>query len=194
MPKVQNWKFLTEVTVTEEEFKQYANMQLCASIQRRNKDNCTKCDHRESHKMSSIYLIFNNPECKMKCLVEYKALKCPKKDKFIIMKLNDHEEPIEQREFSTKRGVTPRVKELIEKLIFEYDIGMPKKIHMKIHNKYKKTIEKTQGENLPTLGQIQDFVRNLRRKLGDTNNIERVKSNIEKHGYSPFKTLTSPSW
>ena len=51
MPKLQNWKFLTEVTVTEEEFKQYANMQLCASIQRRNKDNCTKCDHRESHKM-----------------------------------------------------------------------------------------------------------------------------------------------
>ena len=47
---------------------------------------------------------------------------------------------------------------------------------MKIHNKYKKTIEKTQGENLPTLGQIQDFVRNLRRKLGDTNNIEDVKS------------------
>jgi len=57
MPKLQNWKFLTEVTVTEEEFKQYANMQLCASIQRRNKDNCTKCDHRESHKMASIYLI-----------------------------------------------------------------------------------------------------------------------------------------
>ena len=28
------------------------------------------------------------------------------------MKLNDHEEPIETREFSTKRGVTPRVKEL----------------------------------------------------------------------------------
>jgi hypothetical protein len=56
---------------------------------------------------------------------------------------------------------------------------------MKIHNKYKKTIEKTQGENLPTLGQIQDFVRNLRRKLGDTNNIEDVKSYVEKHGYSP---------
>ena len=133
MPKVQNWQFLTEVTVTEEEFKQYANMQLCASIQRRNKDNCIKCDHRESHKMASIYLICNNAECEMKCLVEYKALKCSKKDKFIIMKLNDHEEPIEPREFSTKRGVTPRVKELLEKLIFEYDIGMPKKIQMKIH-------------------------------------------------------------
>ncbi len=43
------------------------------------------------------------------------------------MKLNDHEEPIEPREFSTKRDVTPKVKELIEKIIFEYDIGMPKK-------------------------------------------------------------------
>jgi hypothetical protein len=39
MPKVQNWQFLTEVTVTEEEFKQYASMKLCAYIQRSNKDN-----------------------------------------------------------------------------------------------------------------------------------------------------------
>ena len=32
---------------------------------------------------------------------------------------------------------------------------------MKIHNKYKKTIEKTQGENLSTLGQIQDLINRL---------------------------------
>ena len=76
----------------------------------------------------------------MKCLVECKALKCPKKDKFIIMKLNDHEEQLEPREFSKKRGVTQRVKKLLEKLIFKYYIGMPKKIHMMINNKRGKKV------------------------------------------------------
>ena len=33
-------------------------------------------------------------------------------------------------------------------------------------------------------GKIQDFVRNLRRKLGYTNNIEGIKNYEDKHGYS----------
>ena len=71
-------------------------------------------------------------------MVEYKAFKCPKRDKYVIMKLNDHDEEVLPREFNTQRGLTPRVKLLLNKLIFEYDIGMPKKLHMKCNNKYKK--------------------------------------------------------
>ena len=41
---------------------------------------------------------------------------------------------------------------------------------MKYHNKYKKKIEATKGKATPTLSQIQDFLRNLRCKLGDINN------------------------
>ena len=62
-----------------------------------------------------------NNACKGKCLVEYKAFKCPKRDKYIIMKLNEHDEEILPREFNTQRGLTPRVKLLLNKLIFEYD-------------------------------------------------------------------------
>ena len=96
-------------------------MKLLASIVRHNHVNCTKCDHSVSHKMDSIYLICNNASCEGKCLVEYKAYKCPKYNVYIIMKLNEHEEELDQRDFTTKRGITPRVKRLLENLIYEYD-------------------------------------------------------------------------
>ena len=181
MPKLQNWQFYTQVTLNADKFKPYANMKLLASIVRHNHVNCTKCDHSVSHKMDSIYLICNNASCEGKCLVEYKAYKCPKHNVYIIMKLNEHEEELDQRDFTTKRGITPRVKRLLENLIYEYDIGMPKKLHMKCLTKYKEKIEACTSEAMPTLIQIQDYVRNLRRKLGDTNNIEDIKKYVEEH-------------
>ena len=143
--------------LTDEQFYSYANMTLHASITHNNKNPCTKCDHNSSHKMSAITLICNNTDCDGKCLVEYKAYKCHKGRKYIIMKLNEHEDELEPRVFSTKRGLTPRIKLLLKKLIFDYDIGMPMKLHMKCHNKYKEKIEATKGEAMPTLTQIQDI-------------------------------------
>ena len=64
------------------------------------------------------------------------------------MKLNEHEEELDQRDFTTKRGITPRVKRLLENLIYEYDIGMPKKLHMKCLTKYKEKIEACTSESM----------------------------------------------
>ena len=66
---------------------------------------------------------------------------------------------------------------------------MPKKLHMKCLTKYKDKIEACTSEAIPTLIQIQDYVRNLRRKLGDTNNIEDIKKYVEEHGYHPELTI-----
>ncbi len=67
-------------------------MKLLASIFRHSNINCTKCDHRVSQRMDSIYLICNNAFCEGKCLVEYKANKYPEHNVYTKMKLNEHEE------------------------------------------------------------------------------------------------------
>ena len=109
MPKIQNWIFYQEIKLTDVNWKTFVNMQLNAHITRHNQNNCTKCDHSVSHKMSAISMVCNNASCKGRCLVEYKAFKCPKRDKYVIMKLNDHDEEVLPREFNTQRGLTPRV-------------------------------------------------------------------------------------
>ena len=55
------------------------------------------------------------------------------------MRLNEHDNELKERKISIKRGITIRVKLLLKRLIFEYDIGMLKKLQMNCHiKKYKK--------------------------------------------------------
>ena len=50
------------------------------------------------------------------------------------------------------------VKSLINSLIHDYDISIPKKIEQKLHNKYKNKIENAEYESMPTLVQIQNYL------------------------------------
>ena len=99
-----------------------------------NQNNSTKCDHSVSHKMSAISMVCNNVSCQG--LVEYSSVQ--KETSMFLMKLNDHDEEILPREMlrwrkrnvtdeemlprelNMQRGLTPRVKLLLNKLVFEY--------------------------------------------------------------------------
>ena len=111
MPKLQNWMFYDKIQFkTHDVFKSYVDTTWNAVITHNNKNNCTKCEHSISHKMLAITMTCSNPACDGKCLVEYKAYKCPKRDVYIIMRLNEHDEELkEEKKIPTKRGIIPRV-------------------------------------------------------------------------------------
>ena len=56
---------------------------------------------------------------------------------------------------------------------------MLKRIEQKLHNKYKDKIENTEYETMPALTQIQNYLRNLRRQLGNSNNLNDIKKFVE---------------
>ena len=57
------------------------------------------------------------------CPVRHKANHCLKSNVYKFCKLNKHE--IEPEAIKQHHGITPKVKKLIQSLIFDYDISMP---------------------------------------------------------------------
>ena len=66
-------------------------------------------------------------------------------------------------------GISQMVKEKLEDLICNYDTR-PKRLHLKLEKLNGK--KKIEIDHMPTLKQIQDYINNRRRKIGDNNNLE----------------------
>ena len=132
MPKKLNWQFLyCESFANNSDFRNFADYKLSAITSKNNKINCTQCNNNDKHKMEYITLLCNNADCNLVdlCNVRYKVYHCMKKNKYKFFRLNDHEQPILPRVITSRKGITPVVKSLINSLIHDYDISIPKKLN-----------------------------------------------------------------
>lgn len=73
-----------------------------------------------------------------------------------------------------KRVMTPKVKKLVRRLILDFDAALPKTIESKIIEKYKHKIESSSSEVMPSLEQIECFVKKFRRR----NSSEKTSNKI----------------
>ena len=93
--------------------------------------------------------------------------------------MNEHEENI--KPVGKKHGIQNKIKDYIDDLINDKNISMPKKIHIKLSGKkYSKTIEEYE---LPSLEQVQNYVKYLKRQVFDHNKRSDVSNFINENGY-----------
>ena len=72
-----------------------------------------------------------------------------------------------------KHGMSDVVKDLVDDLIYNYD-SRPKRIHIRLNKKnYKNKVD-----FMPTLRQVQDYIANRRKKIGDNNNLEELEKYV----------------
>ena len=77
-----------------------------------------------------------------------------------------------------QRGITRLVKDLIEDVINLYDTK-PKRIEMKLYANYKSEIDV-----MPTLEQIQTYIKNRRKMIGECNSIDMLNEYVSKLHYN----------
>jgi len=191
MPKKYDWKDLyVKEFNNREKFFNYVDINLNAIIDKSNKTNCTVCSENSnaSHKMEVIYLLCNAPKCNLVdlCEVRYKVNHCLNNDKYFFSQLNKHDEDYEPevRSVPTRRGLTPEVKKILDHLMYECDISLPKRLEKKLHNKYKSEIEENENEVMPSLAKIQNYIKSIQRNLKENNNLDDIKSFYENNKYS----------
>ena len=130
--------------------------------------NCTICSDND-HKMKMTYGICTNANCNQNndiCSKRYKTLICEKTSKIEMYHLGNHKSEIDSNKV---RGLTPIVKDIIEELIHLYD-ARPKRIFISLQQpKFTERID-----SMPTLYQIQNYIRNRRRLNGDINDLDQL--------------------
>jgi hypothetical protein len=108
---------------------------------------------------------------------------CILKQKKNLYRLNNHEDDFEIKS-KKKYGIPNKIKEIVNEYLYEKDITMPKKIHIKLNGrKYKIGPNKIDDEDIPTLEQIQNYVKYLKQKVFDNNKISDVKKFVKDNGY-----------
>lgn len=90
-------------------------------------------------------------------------------------------EPIETEVI--KRGITDGVKLLIEDLVFERGVVRPKKIEIKLKSSKLKELVDT----MPTLLQIQSYIKYKRSQQGDNNSLDDVKTYVSGKKFKAYK-------
>ena len=75
----------------------------------------------------------------------------------------------------SRRGITTKVKLLIEKILSKSETK-PKKIY----NQLKRKRYFTKVDRMPSLLQIQYFIKYKRKQMGDNENIQELKNYIHK--------------
>ena len=105
------------------------------------------------------------------CERQIKLIMCQKKERVAYFTKGDHNAGVEARQ-PKHFGITPSVKEKIEDLIFSYD-SRPKRLHVKLQKLRRK--KKFVFDHMPTLKQIQDFISNRKKKIGDENNLDELQ-------------------
>ena len=107
-----------------------------------------------------------------KCVheVRYKVIHCFETQTYSFFILNNHpsEWKCDKVKLSEQKGMTPKVKRLVEHLYYECEIIRPKLIEKKIHNIYKKKIEKDVNETIPPLDKIQNYIKVLQRAISES--------------------------
>jgi hypothetical protein len=188
MPQHFNWIFLYEKHIEMRlMYLKYIDLNLNAKTTKTNKSRCTQCDcNTDNHQMETSRLVCSRKMCKKACHVKFKVCHCFKTDNYYFFKLNQHvfenysSLPLEVKTPPTtsvmvpkieRRCITPKVKKLIKRLILDFDDELPRSIEKKILAKYKHKIESSSNESMPSLIQIQNFVRNFRKQ-----NTKEIKS------------------
>ena len=132
--------------------------------------------------MHCIRLTCSGIECNKEelCTVKYKILRCTRNDhKYYVYRLNKHRDDMEISS-KTVHGIKNKVKDIIDNLIFEKDISLPKKIHIKLNSKkYVEGEIKLNAIDKPTLQQVQNYIKYLKTKVSDTNKVSDVKKFVE---------------
>ena len=182
MPKKLKWVFIEKMKLKPKEFQDWYTCELAAVVDYHNKPNCNCCNQSGlPHKMSNMLLSCKNELCNKDrlCNVRYKINKCENKEIYHLYQLNEHEENI--KPVGKKHGIQNKIKDYINDLITEKNISMPKKIQIKLSGKkYKEKIEK---DELPSLEQIQNYVKYLKRQVFDHNKRSEVNNFINANGY-----------
>jgi hypothetical protein len=124
------------------EFKRYRMENISFSFTNTKYDKCQMCQIK-AHKMKIQYGNCSNKPCLQSefCPVEYKATTCLRYNDTQIQKINLYSVGIEHNSDEIEkhvRGLTDKVKELIEEIIHDYD-AKPKRIFIRLttKNKYK---------------------------------------------------------
>ena len=200
MPQHFNWIFLYEKYIEMRlMYLKYIDLNLNAKTTKTNKSRCTKCDcNTDNHLMETSRLVCSRKMCKKSCNVKFKVCHCFKTDNYYFFKLNQHvfeitsSMPLEVKMAPTssvvapkseRRCITPKVKKLIKRLILDFDAELPRSIQKKILAKYKHKIESSSNEAMPSLIQIQNFVRNFRKQ----NSKEMTDPSIEQVAKNSLK-------
>ena len=121
----------------------------------------------------------NDKNCNknFKCERQIKILMCQKKEKVAYFIKDTHNVDVELRR-PHHHGISPSVKEKIEDLIFNYD-SRPKRLLLKLEKLRRKN--KFQFDHMPTLQQVQDYINNRRRRIGDENNLDDLQKFVSEN-------------
>ena len=159
---------LKEAFLTHREFNEYLKKTITFSTEKSNLVNCSLC-HSRNHKMRYKIGRCNDKNCNkdFQCERQVKILFCQKSEHVAFYTKDTH-----NAEFAIRRphhhGITPSVKEKLEDLIFNYD-SRPKRLHLKLEKLRRN--KKFKIDHMPTLQQVQDFINNRRKRVGDENNL-----------------------
>ena len=123
--------------------------------------------------MSNILLYCKNETCNKDqlCNVRYKINKCENKEIYHLYQLNWILK-------SKKHGILNNVKEYIDELIYEKDVSIKRYISNYLTKKYN-----ILQSDLPSLQQIQNYVKYLKRQVFDNNKRSDVQNFIVNNGY-----------
>jgi hypothetical protein len=142
---------------------------------------CSMC-HSKTHKMRYKIGRCNDKTCNnadAPCERIVKILYCQKREHVALYGKGEHRAESKDR-LPKHHGISETVKEKLEDLICNYD-SRPLRLHVKLEKLKRK--QKIEIDHMPTLKQIQDFVSNRRRKIGDYNNMDELKSFISNLSY-----------
>ena len=95
-----------------------------ATSNKSDKSYCTMCDDNR-HKMETILFECKTNECNLngKCCVRYKVTHCLERGTYKFYQLNQHAPnwKCDNVKLSDKKGLTPKVKRLVNYLYFQYE-------------------------------------------------------------------------
>jgi hypothetical protein len=124
------------------------------------------------HDMRRRYASCINEKCLVngKCARQYKILSCST-GKISLYEFGEHTTEILELARTQKIGCSKQAKEKIEECLANHLIK-PKQIHVKLS-------EEPNWKDMPTLLQVQTFVKNRLNQMGNTDNMEELKEYLK---------------
>jgi hypothetical protein len=190
MPKTLKFQ-LERKFCSEANFNRYRISLLKYSNDNSKLGPCRVCDSEVHHSMRIQYGKCNNAKCYENgeaCAWRSKTLTCllyndPQTRKVEFYVCDGHNALESESDETNQRGITPAVKALIEEIIPNYD-NKPFNIYTRLHQQeWLRQVDK-----MPDLIQIQTFIANRRKSVGDTGNLEQIKQYCNQLKYESAKT------
>ena len=171
---------LSQTFDSHKEFNDYVKQRISFSTEKSSLINCSICKTK-NHKMRYKTGRCNDKSCnsQIACERRVKILLCQKKERVVYFTKGEHNSEFKLRR-PTHFGISASVKEKIEELICTFD-SRPKRLHVKLQK--LKSKNKFNFDHMPTLKQIQDYINNRKKKIGDDNNLNELKTFVEQLKY-----------